>query len=271
MSGTVDRGPLSGRSVVVTRAPHQSSELGAALRALGAEVIELPTIEIRAVDDPSELDRALDTPERYGFVVLGSKNAAALFFARVQARGLVLSLPIACVGAKTKAFVESDPTIRAVSRGPVIAPDVHRAEALLALVGATLGPGAPHRVLFPRAAEGRETLIEGLRAEGIDVDAPTLYHIVAAPPAAPALVARVRGADVLTFLSGETLRAFFDVVGPTEAAEILAAARVAVIGPVARDKAEALGIRVDVVPSTATVEALVAALVAVLGAAPPRG
>lgn len=264
---------LVGRRVVVTRAPHQSGELGAALAALGAEVVELPTIEIRATDDLTALDDALDAPERYGFAVLGSKNAAELFFRRARTRGIVLSLPIACVGAKTKAFVEGEPWIRAVSTGPVVAPDVHRAEALLELVAKTLGPAGtsrPRRVLFPRAAEGRETLIDGLRAAGIEVDAPTIYHIVPAAPAPRAVVDRVATADVLTFLSGETLRAFLEVVGDAEARAILAHACVAVIGPVARDKALALGVRVDVVPPSATVEALVGAIAVRLGAPPGR-
>lgn len=271
MASNERTGPLSGRSVVVTRAPHQSGELAGMLRARGAEVIELATIEIRGVDDLSELDRALDDPERYGFVVLGSKNAAEILFSRVRERGLVLTLPIACVGAKTKAFVESEPSIRAVSTGPVLAPDVHRAEALLALVRDTLGPDVPRRVLFPRAAEGRETLIDGLGAAGIEVDAPTVYHIVPAPPAERAVVDRVATADVLTFLSGETLRAFLDVVGDGAARAILARATVAVIGPVAAQKAAALGVRVDVVPPAATVEALVDAIAVHLRATPRDG
>ncbi len=39
--------PLRGRRVALTRAGHQNSELHAKLAALGAEVLELPLIEVR--------------------------------------------------------------------------------------------------------------------------------------------------------------------------------------------------------------------------------
>ena len=42
--------PLFGRSVVVTRAREQASELRARLEALGAEVVELPSISIEPRD-----------------------------------------------------------------------------------------------------------------------------------------------------------------------------------------------------------------------------
>ena len=38
--------PLAGKRVLVTRAPHQASELAERLRALGAEPVLIPTIEI---------------------------------------------------------------------------------------------------------------------------------------------------------------------------------------------------------------------------------
>ena len=42
-----ERLPLFGQRIVVTRARDQAGALSAKLRALGADVIELPTIEIR--------------------------------------------------------------------------------------------------------------------------------------------------------------------------------------------------------------------------------
>ena len=43
-----ERLPLFGKRIVVTRARDQADALGAKLRALGADVIEMPTIEIVA-------------------------------------------------------------------------------------------------------------------------------------------------------------------------------------------------------------------------------
>jgi uroporphyrinogen-III synthase len=116
------------------------------------------------------------------------------------------------------------------------------------------------RVLFPRAAEGRETLIDLLTAAGVEVSSPIAYRIAAAAPASAEARAAIARADAITFLSGETLRCFLEVVPEEEGRRLLERAVVAVIGPVAESKARELGVRVDVVPKTATLEALVEAL-----------
>ena len=54
-----ERLPLFGKRIVVTRASEQADELASRLRALGADVIELPTIEIRPPADSAPLDRAI--------------------------------------------------------------------------------------------------------------------------------------------------------------------------------------------------------------------
>ena len=51
--------PLAGKRIVVTRARTQASSLVAALTELGAEVIELPTIEIVPLESYEVLDEAL--------------------------------------------------------------------------------------------------------------------------------------------------------------------------------------------------------------------
>ena len=63
----LERRPLHGRRVVVTRARAQASGLARALRALGAEVVELPAIRIEPRLDSAEVRdgrRARSTPTR---------------------------------------------------------------------------------------------------------------------------------------------------------------------------------------------------------------
>ncbi|HEY1965248.1 MAG TPA: uroporphyrinogen-III synthase, partial [Acidobacteriaceae bacterium] len=56
--------PLAGRTIVVTRPRQQVSRLSRELEALGARVIELPTIEIVPPDSYEPLDAALrDLPQ----------------------------------------------------------------------------------------------------------------------------------------------------------------------------------------------------------------
>ena len=56
----LERRPLHGRRVVVTRARAQASGLAATLRALGAEVVELPAIRIEPRIDSDEVRDAVD-------------------------------------------------------------------------------------------------------------------------------------------------------------------------------------------------------------------
>lgn len=249
---------LRGRRVVVTRAAGDAPALVDRLNALGAEVIALPTIEIEPIPAPDALDAALHAQARFAMLVLGSRHAIDAVAARAAALGLSLELPVACVGARTRAHALA---VLPLS-GEVIAPAEARAEALFAAIEARFGGALTgQRFLFPRAPEGRETLIERLEAAGAEVDAIDVYRIVPAPPAAPDVLAALEGAHVFTFLSGETLRCFFEVVPEARARALLARAQVAVIGPVARARAEALGVRVDLVPETASIDALVDALV----------
>ena len=56
--------PLAGLRIVVGRARHQASALSSGLRELGAEVIEIPFIEIRKPRSYKPLDTALKNLQR---------------------------------------------------------------------------------------------------------------------------------------------------------------------------------------------------------------
>jgi len=51
--------PLAGTRILVGRAPHQASAFSAGLKDLGAEVIEIPFLEIRPPRSYQGLDSAL--------------------------------------------------------------------------------------------------------------------------------------------------------------------------------------------------------------------
>ena len=56
----VDAGlPLAGRRVLVTRALQQAGKLSDGLKALGAEPVEVPVLEIRPPDSFEPLDNAI--------------------------------------------------------------------------------------------------------------------------------------------------------------------------------------------------------------------
>jgi len=86
----LERRPLHGRRVVVTRARAQASGLAATLRGLGAEVVELPAIRIEPRLESEEARRAVERigAGEYALVCLTSPNGVRLLFEAMADAGL---------------------------------------------------------------------------------------------------------------------------------------------------------------------------------------
>ena len=80
--------PLSNRRILVTRARKQASALSFRLTALGAEVIELPAIEItQSPDHRKALEEAVGCVHEYDWAIFTSVNGVSLFFDRWRTLG----------------------------------------------------------------------------------------------------------------------------------------------------------------------------------------
>ncbi|HEY3846538.1 MAG TPA: uroporphyrinogen-III C-methyltransferase, partial [Acetobacteraceae bacterium] len=77
--------PLRGKRIVVTRAKGQSDRLSEKLRELGAQAIELPTIEIAPAADYGPLDRAIANLASYDWLIFTSANGVRAFVERLDA------------------------------------------------------------------------------------------------------------------------------------------------------------------------------------------
>ena len=246
--------PLFGRSVVVTRAREQASDLRARLETLGADVLELPTIAIEPIDF------ALPDLGPYDWLVLTSVNGVAAFFDRglasagLDARALA-ALRVAAIGPGTARSLAAR-GIRAD-----LVPERFVAESLVDAFPEP-EPGAGARVLLARAEQARDTLVEGLRARGYDLDVVAVYRTVTTQPDGHA-VERVRRGDVdaITFTSSSTVTNLCDALGRVPDRQPL----VVSIGPVTSATARARGLRVDAEASEHTIDGLVATLLERLG------
>ncbi len=258
-------GPLSGLTVVVTRTAEQAAALADPLRALGAEVIAMPVIEIADMPDSTEIDEAIANIDRYDWLVLTSTNAVDRFFARLSTIGppaeVLRDVSVAAVGPVSAARVQS------YGVEPAVVPKDFRAEGVVEALGARrIGSGS--RVLIPRAAEARDVLPEQLGALGAEVDAIDLYRLVPAEPDPEALERIGTGqVDVLIFASGATARHFVGLLEAQgfDAASVSATTDIASIGPVTSAAIRELGFSVDIEAQQQTVDALVAEIVRRLG------
>src|SRR5262245_54688432 len=244
--------PLFGRSVVVTRAREQSSELRGRLTALGASVIELPTITVEPVDF------AVPALTNYAWIVFTSVNGVDAFFCRgLDAAGLdaraLASLRVAAIGPGTGSALRE----RGVRADLV--PERSVAEALLEVLPPPRARG--ERVLLARAERGRDVLPDGLAARGYDVEILPVYRTVQAT-ADPDLLARVRDGEVdaITFTSSSTVEDLCDVLGGVRNPQ----PTVVSIGPATSETARSRGLRVDAQADPHTIDGLVDALVRVV-------
>ena len=241
--------PLFGRSVVVTRAREQASELRRRLEALGAEVVELPGITIEPI--------RFDVPDlnRYGWLVFTSVNGVAAFFDRglapagLDARALA-GLRVAAIGPGTAAAL-AERGLRAD-----LIPERFVAESLLDAFPSPTAAG--ERVLVARAEQARDVLPAGLSERGYGVDVLPVYRTVTASPDTAALE-RVRRGDVdaLSFTSSSTVTNLCDLLGEVPVRQPL----VVSIGPVTSKTAMERGLRVDAEATEHTIDGLVDALV----------
>jgi uroporphyrinogen-III synthase len=149
-------------------------------------------------------------------------------------------------------------TADALARRHLVAdliPRRHLAEGLLQIFPPPRSSQAA--VLFPRAAEGRDVLAEGLRAAGWEVDVVEAYRTVRLE-VPDDLKSSVAKADAICFTSSSTVTGFIEACGLEAVPPV-----VACIGPVTAATASEVGIQVDAVAADQTIAGLVDA---VLGA-----
>jgi uroporphyrinogen III methyltransferase/synthase len=239
----LERRPLHGRRVVVTRARAQASELAATLRDLGASVVEAPAIRIEPLPVEAELTG-------YDLVCLTSPNGARLFFDALAERGKdarsLAGTQVAAIGPGTAR------ELRARGIQPDVIPERSVAESLVdSLSGLDL---AGKRALVARAADARDVLPDGLAELGAEVSVVPLYETVD-EPIGEATLDEISQADYVTFTSSSTVTRFL------AAARVPDGARVVSIGPVTSETAREQGLEVHLEAERHDIDGLVEALV----------
>jgi len=246
--------PLFGKRIVVTRPAGQSAGMTAALRDLGADVIELPAIEIIAPEDTQPIERAIRELSDYSWLIFTSANGVEGFCNALDNSmwdWRDVRAQIAVIGPATRAAIEA----------LHLKVDVMAEEFVAESLAESLSESdvAGKRVLLPRAAVARDTLPEDLRRKGADVDVVEAYRSVP-PENLAARVAEVFGnsrrPDWITFTSSSTVSNIMHAAP----AGSLDGIKVATIGPVTSATARKLGLTVMVEASAYTSEGLVAAI-----------
>ncbi len=259
-----ERLPLFGRRIVITRAREQAGDLRTRLERLGAEVLELPLVEIRPKAERDMILEIFEGIGQYDWLVFTSANGVRNFFALFlkafrDLRGLGV-MRIACVGASTARLV------REMHLEVEICPESGAADGLADAMIAT-GSLDNAKVLVITGNLNRDTLVTKLEDERAIVDIFQVYENVrtdlAGHPAAEEF--RKSGADAVLFASSSAVRAFAAQAGALQTAGGARRLLAGSIGPRTSEAMRETGIRVDFEAKESSIEALVDALVAKLG------
>lgn len=250
---------LYGWTVLVPRTKDQAGEMSEKLVSHGALPIEVPTIAVEPPRSPAQMERAVKglVDGRFQWVVFTSTNAVRAVWDKFNEFGLdaraFSGVKIACVGQATA------DRVRAFGINPELVPSGEQSSLGL------LDEFPPYddvfdpvnRVLLPRADIATETLAEGLRERGWEIEDVTAYRTVRAapPPAHTREMIKTGGFDAVCFTSSSTVRNLVGIAGKPHARTI-----VACIGPKTAETAAEFGLRVDVQPEVAAVGPLVEAL-----------
>ncbi|HET9281551.1 MAG TPA: uroporphyrinogen-III synthase [Candidatus Angelobacter sp.] len=251
--------PLAGWRILVTRASRQSIGLSFPLRELGAEVIEVPTIEIRPPQSFAALDYALLKIDHYDTMILTSVNGVETLFERYHRQGLPIAdmqhLMVVAIGPATAAAIQSEGV--SVS----IVPEKYVAESV---VEALRGKITQHsRVLLVRAKVARDVLPDELRKTGAQVEVIEAYETVVPENAAARLkevfADPATQPHIVTFTSSSTATNFLALLGPNRS-NMLEGVKLASIGPVTSATLKQAGLTPDIEASEYTMQGLVAAI-----------
>jgi uroporphyrinogen III methyltransferase/synthase len=246
--------PLFGKRIVVTRTRKQASGLSSQLRALGADVIQLPTIRIEPPSDLREFAELVQDAHSYDWIVFTSPNGVdaffAIFFKLYDDAREIGPAKIAAIGPATAQRV------RDFRLHVDLQPEEFVAEAVVKEFEKD-GGVENLRILIARAEKARDLLPKKLSGMGAIVDEAFAYKTV--PETRDVTGARHRfsteGADLITFTSSSTVENFLDLKLPWPAGM-----KVASIGPITSATARERGLNVDVEAKRHDIAGLVEAI-----------
>lgn len=202
--------PLFGKRIVVTRAREQAGKLTEMLESQGAEVLELPFIQVKEHYEPNTLTEVFAEMAIYEWIIFTSANGVKTFFDLFyKAYGDIRSLGpmrVAAVGAATAREIEKH-HIKVD-----LIPEKANADALATKMIEEEGVESI-KVLVVTGNQNRETLVRRLEEEGrAIVDTLPLYKTSRTDLSTEPSAERFRedGADAILFTSASTVKSFVD-------------------------------------------------------------
>jgi len=251
--------PLLGKKILITRAREQSSEFTTRLKKLGAEVIEFPTIEIVPPSSWKGVDHAIAQLKSYDWVIFTSANGVNFFYQRLKEKGKdrrsLSGLKICAIGPATaKQLKKRDTRVDYIPK-EFIAESILKGFKKIGI--------KEKQILLARAKRARDVLPEGLKKMGAKVDVVAVYRTVKPRGGSRRLRQLLEKGkiDVITFTSSSTVSHFIDLLKKEDVKNLLKGGALACIGPVTARTVKEAGLKVHIQPREFTIPGLTQAIV----------
>jgi len=248
-----EKRPLSGKRIVVTRTRKQASALSSKLRALGANVLELPTIRIEPPTDLRAFAELVQDSHAYDWIIFTSANGVEaffeIFFKLYDDAREIGGARIAAIGPATAQRVKD------FHLHVDLQPEDFVAEAVVREFQKQ-GDVENLRILLVRAEKARDVLPKQLSALGAIVDEAFAYQTVLETRDTGARrQLSAEGADLITFTSSSTVENFLALGLPWPKGM-----QVASIGPITSKTARDHGLKIDTEARRHDIDGLVQAI-----------
>jgi uroporphyrinogen III methyltransferase/synthase len=250
-----EKRPLFGKRIVVTRTRQQAGKLSDRLTELGADVIEIPTIEIAPPTDRVQFVRMIADAHTYDWIVFTSANGVTAFFEaffKLHKDARALGRPkLAAIGPATAAKVREYRFDVDLQPAEFVAESIVEAFKEIASV-------ENETILVVQAEAGREIVAPALSEMGAIVDEVAAYTTLPVTTDATGEASRFReeGADIITFTSSSTVENFLALNLPWPTGM-----KTASIGPITSETMRQKGLQVDCEATRSDIPGLIEAIV----------
>ena len=247
-----EKRPLFGKTVLITRTRTHSSHIRSALQEAGARVLDAPALRVVPPTNTAALHEAVARLASYDWVVFTSANGVDACFGALRglrdevyrlsgeatgeataeahrdARSLPGEAPREATGearcavrcdarafGTAKVAVIGSATAETLQHYGIVPDCMPQAFVAERLVEALQAAGVHHtsKVLILRAEEARDTLVEGLRALGAQVDVVSAYRSEKCTEQLKQVLSSGVSIDACTFASSSAVKATVDALG----------------------------------------------------------
>ena len=252
--------PLQGRRILLTRNPEGASRLGQRLEALGADIIDIPLIDVRHDVDAAAAAEIFKELATYEWLLFTSRNGVKHFFETFfTAYDDIRSLGFVRIGAVGKGTLEALSEYHL--RADLVSPKATAKDFALALSEEETLDNL--KVLVIVGNRNRDDLVKALWEERAIVDSLQVYstHFCDLSNDANAARFRKEGADAVVFASASAVQAFGEQAKHLSLESGATIPALCSFGPTTTERMKAAGIPVAVEAENPGIDGMVAALV----------